>query len=69
MSYETKIVGDVVEVTSSRTGTVHSYKIPPGTSPAAYSLRCAERARVSSCLAAIRVAGRRRARTRPHVSG
>ena len=69
MSYETKIVGDVVEVTSSRTSTVFSYKVPPGINPAAYSLRCAERARVSGCLAAIRVVSRRRARTRPHVSG
>jgi ABC-type Mn2+/Zn2+ transport system permease subunit len=31
---------------------------------AAYSLRCPERARVSECLAAIRVIGRRRAWTR-----
>jgi len=61
MSYQAKIVGSAVEVTSSRTGTVYSYEIPPGISPAAYSLRCAERARVSECLAAIRVTGRRRA--------
>ena len=63
MSYETRIVGGTVEVASPRTGTVYSYEIPPGTSPAAYSLRCAERARVSECLAAIRVTGRRRAWT------
>jgi hypothetical protein len=31
------------EVTSPRTGTVYSHEIPPGSSPAAYSLRCAER--------------------------
>ena len=64
MSYETRIAGGTVEVASPRTGTVYSYEIPPGTSPAAYSLRCAERARVSECLAAIRVTGRRRAWTR-----
>jgi hypothetical protein len=63
MSYQTKIVGGAVEVTSPRTGTIYSYEIPPGTSPAAYSLRCAERARVSECLAAIRLTGRRRAWT------
>ena len=28
MSYETRIVGSTVEVTSPRTGTVYSYKIP-----------------------------------------
>jgi hypothetical protein len=61
MSYQVKIVGSAVEVTSPRTGTVYSYEIPPGISPAAYSLRCAERARVSECPAAIRVTGRRRA--------
>jgi hypothetical protein len=64
MSYETRIVGGTVEVTSPRTGTVYSYELPPGNSPAAYSLRCAERARVSECLAAVRVVGRRRAWTR-----
>ena len=64
MSYETRIVGGAVEVTSPRTGIVRSYEIPPGTSPAAYSLRCAERARVSECLAAIRDVGRRRVWTR-----
>ena len=64
MNYETRIVGGTVEVTSPRTGTVYSYELPPGTSPAAYSLRCAERARVSECLAAVRVVGRRRAWTR-----
>ena len=64
MSYNTRIVGGTVEVTSPRTGTVYSYEIPPSTAPAAYSLRCAERARVSECLAAIRVTGRRRAWTR-----
>jgi hypothetical protein len=63
-SYQTKIVGDAVEVTSPRTGTVYSYEIPLGISPAAFSLRCAERARVSECLAVIRVTGRRGARTR-----
>ena len=61
MSYETRVVGGTVEVSSPHTGTVYSYEIPPGTSPAAYSLRCAERARVSECLAAILVVGRRRA--------
>ena len=35
MRYETRIVGSTVEVTSPRTGTVYSYKIPPATSPAA----------------------------------
>jgi streptogramin lyase len=64
MSYGTRIVGGTVEVISPRTGTVYSYEIPPGTSPAAYSLRCAERARVSECLAAIRVTSRRGASTR-----
>jgi len=64
MRYETRIVGSTVEVTSPRTGTVYSYKTPPATSPVAYSLRCAERARASECLAAIRVIGRRRAWTR-----
>lgn len=64
MRYETRIVGGTVEVTSPRTGAVYSYELPPGTSPAAYSLRCAERARVSECLAAIRVVGWRRAWTR-----
>jgi len=61
MSYQAKIVGGAVEVASPRTGTVYTYEIPLGTSPAAYSLLCAERARVSECLAAIRVIGRRRA--------
>lgn len=51
MSYETRIVGTAVEVTSTRTGTVYSFEIPPGVSQAAYELRCAERARVSECLA------------------
>ena len=64
MSYETRIVGGTVEVTSPRTGTVYSYEIPPRTSSAAYSLRCAERARVSECLAAIRVIGRPQSWTR-----
>jgi hypothetical protein len=64
MSYETRIADGMVEITSSRTGTVYSYEVPPGTSPAAYSLRCAERARVSECLAVIRVIGRRHAWTR-----
>jgi hypothetical protein len=64
MSYQTKIVGGAVEVTSPRTGTVYSYEIPSSTSPARYSLRCAERARVSECLAAIRVTSRRGAWTR-----
>ena len=64
MSYETRIVDGTVEVTSPRTGTVYSYELSPGISPAAYSLRCAERARVSECLAAVRVVGRRRAWTR-----
>jgi hypothetical protein len=35
MSYETKIADGMVEITSPRTGTVYSYVVPPGTSPAA----------------------------------
>lgn len=54
MRYQATISNGVVTVVSSRTGTVHSYPVPPGTSPAGYALRCAERARVSECLAAIR---------------
>lgn len=62
MSYKTKVAGHSVEVTSPRTGTVHTYEIPPGVDPAAYALRCAERARVSECLAAILVGVRGRGR-------
>jgi hypothetical protein len=54
MRYQTRIVDSAVEVTSARTGAIHSYEIPPGISPAVYALRCAERVRVSECLAAIR---------------
>jgi hypothetical protein len=50
MRYQTRIVGDAVEVTSSHTGTVYTYTITPGISPGGYALRCAERARVSECL-------------------
>ncbi len=53
MRYQTKIIGGVVEVISARTGVTYTYKIPPGLSPAAYALRCAERVRVGECLAAI----------------
>jgi hypothetical protein len=60
MRYQTTIIGRVVKVTSPRTGTVFAYKIPPGSSPGAYALRCAERARVSECLDAIRVDGHRK---------
>ena len=53
MTYETKIVGDVVEVTSPRTHATYRYQIPPGLDPAVFALRCADRARVDECLAAI----------------
>lgn len=53
MRYQTKIIGRVVEVISARTGVTYTYQIPPGLSPAAYALRCAERVRVGDCLAAI----------------
>ena len=59
MRYQATIADDAVEVISPRTGTVYSYPVPPGVSPAGYALRCAERARVSECLAAIRVKRRR----------
>lgn len=59
MKYQTRIAEGTVEVTSPYTGAVHSYKIPPGVSPAAYALRSAERARVSECLDAIRIGGHR----------
>jgi hypothetical protein len=59
MKYQTRIAEGTVEVTSPHTGAVHSYKIPPGMSPAVYALRCAERARVSECLDAIRISGHR----------
>ena len=61
MRYQATITGGVVKVVSPRTGTVYSYPVPPGIAPAAYALRCAERARVSECLAAIRDQRRRRA--------
>ena len=67
MRYETRIVGRVVEVISPRTGTVYVYEIPPGISPAKYALRCAERARVTECLAAIRVGHRARGRKHLHM--
>lgn len=54
MRYQTAIAEGVVKVVSPRTGTVYSYPIPPGVAPAPYALRCAERARVGECLAAIR---------------
>lgn len=38
MSYETRIVGGAVEVTSPRTGIVHSYEISVRYQP--YSRRC-----------------------------
>jgi hypothetical protein len=38
MSYETRIVGGTVEVTSPRTGTVYSYQFPPV--PARPHIRC-----------------------------
>jgi hypothetical protein len=57
MKYQTRIAEGMVEVTSPQTGAVRSYKIPPGISPAAYALRCAERVRVSDCLDAIRICG------------
>ncbi len=60
MRYQTRIVGDAVEVTSSHTGTVYTYTIPPGISPGGYALRCAERARVSECLATILIGGHRK---------
>ena len=53
MRYQTKIVGRVVEVASARTGATYIYQIPPGVSPAAYALRCAERVRVGECLAVV----------------
>lgn len=53
MRYETRIVGRTVQVTSSRTGTVHVYQVPPLVRPQVYALRCAERVRVGECLAAI----------------
>ncbi len=64
MSYQATITGGVVEVVSPRTGTVYSYPVPPGINPAAYTLRCAERARVTECLAAIRDERRRPRRLR-----
>ena len=60
MRYQTRIAGDAVEVTSSHTGTVYTYTIPPGISPAAYALRCAERARASECLTAVLAGGHRK---------
>ena len=53
MKYETRITGRVVEVTSARTGVTYAFQIPPGISAGAYALRCAERARIGECLAAI----------------
>ncbi len=53
MTYDTVIVGRFVHVTSTRTGVTHVYEIPPGSDPAAFALRCADRARVDECLAAI----------------
>ena len=53
VTYSTVIAGRFVEVTSARTGVTHVYEIPPGSDPAAFALRCAERARIGDCLAAI----------------
>ena len=53
MTYDTVIAGRFVEVTSARTGVTYVYEIPPGRDPAAYALRCADRARVDECLAAV----------------
>ena len=60
MSYQTRIVGETVEVTSPRTGNIHAYKIPAGINPDAYALRCAERVRVSECLSAVFAGGAHR---------
>jgi len=69
MSYRTRIVGETVEVTSSRTRAVHAYKIPAGMNPDVYALRCAERARVSECLSAVFGGGQGEAgrHGRPHI--
>lgn len=61
MKYQTRIAHGTVEVTWPD-GAVRSYPVPAGISPVAYALRCAERARVSDCLAAIRIEDRPRAR-------
>ena len=61
MKYQTRITDGTVEVTWP-SGAVRSYPVPAGISPAAYALRCAERARVADCLAAIRIEDRPRAR-------
>ena len=53
MRYETRIVGRSVAVTTPRTGEVHTYQVPAAVRPEAYALRCAERMRVSECLAAV----------------
>jgi hypothetical protein len=66
MRYTTTTAGRVVEVASPRTGTIDTYQIPPGVTPAAYGLRCAERARVTECLAAIHGHERTRATHRRH---
>ncbi len=54
MRYQATSSNGVVKVVSPRTGRVYCYPVPPGTVPRGYALRCAERARVSECLAAIR---------------
>jgi hypothetical protein len=61
MKYQTRITGGTVEVTLPG-GAVRSYPVPAAVSPAACALRCAERARVSDCLAAIRIEDRPRPR-------
>jgi hypothetical protein len=53
VTYETRIAGRFVEVTSARTGKTYRYEIPPGMDPKVFALRCADRARVDECLAAI----------------
>ena len=67
MRYQATISNGVVTVVSPRTGTVYTYPVPRGTTSGGYALRCAERARVSECLAAIRVErGHRTRRLRRH---
>ncbi len=52
MTYEARIVGRFVEVTSARTGRTYRYEIPPGADPAAFALRCKDRARVPDGMSA-----------------
>lgn len=58
MRHQATIGNGVVKVVSLRTGVVYCYPVPPGTVPGGYAMRCAERARVSERLAAIRGRGR-----------